>query len=220
METMRLHAPFAGREGGMNPWTRARIAETQVADLHRALKECQESRERHKLNEKALDLHAAQQRRALQDCGESRDRFKDLHARAEKAAEDAIALGKQIQAELEAEKKHTADLTTQYAIAAAEVMELRQTLGFLDNLAQEPPSMSQMLGALSLADDGTPWWRAVVQLLRNQMTEETNNTLVPGLTSEAAHYNRGRAAALYDHLETLLALRAKAQRPPESGEGK
>jgi hypothetical protein len=96
-----------------------------------------------------------------------------------------------------------------------ELHTVRSKLGLFEDLAKLPPTESHVLGVLALAHDDTNWWRAVLHILRRQTTTENEAACSPNLSSEARHYNAGRAAALIDHLDCLLQLQAKAQRQNE-----
>ena len=61
----------------------------------------------------------------------------------------------------------------------------------------------EMLRALAGASEQDPIWRTVGAIIEEQCQIELAALLVPGLSNEAAQYNRGRVAALENLRDTL-----------------
>lgn len=68
-----------------------------------------------------------------------------------------------------------------------------------------------VLAALGAIGEQNPQWRALHEILRQQMEIERDSLLVPGLTDSAAQYNRGRLASLESFQATLLELWGKSR---------
>lgn len=66
-------------------------------------------------------------------------------------------------------------------------------------------------GLKGIAEDNR-MWTGVLAVLELSADEETGFALMAGITSEARHYNAGRAAALVDARKRLVRLWRKANK--------
>jgi hypothetical protein len=89
-------------------------------------------------------------------------------------------------------------------------LELRsRELAFLDRLESEGVSDGEVLSCFGMVDDSTPWWRAVNGFVAAQARIERGNAFAANLSTEARHFNAGRAAALEDLREQFVQLRVR-----------
>lgn len=71
----------------------------------------------------------------------------------------------------------------------------------------------QIVGGLAGLDENSPAWLAVREVLRRQVAIELEALMLPNLTDSAAQYNRGRAAALMNFEDILVAAWQQSRVP-------
>jgi hypothetical protein len=71
----------------------------------------------------------------------------------------------------------------------------------------------RILAALGGVSEENELWRALNALVSGQLHDETLALLAPDLSDSAAHYNRGRVAALIDLQNVFKQMRERAQKP-------
>jgi hypothetical protein len=118
-----------------------------------------------------------------------RDRVNDLRAECSRRDVEAAALREEVEKRDAVVEK-----------LERELGQARMAAGFR-TLAVVPDQV--MANALKLVDEENALWRTVHSFIRMQGKVEQTSLCVPGLSNEAAQYNRGRLAMLED-LEAAL----------------